>query len=148
MLQEGTNISSELISEGIMIGCYSRVSRNDPVSTASQGRSNIVLVEVVLSLQPESHKRQRLALSGVHDREPIKRSPRRLIRLTFAALSQYALRHAPSGGLELGSKVVASLGDRLHDGPKARFSVADQDYERLLSACAPDTHIKPDIYTP
>lgn len=74
MLREGTNIPSELISEGITIGCYSRVSRNDPVSTASQGRSDIVLVEVVLSLQPESHKGQRLALSGVHDRESIKRA--------------------------------------------------------------------------
>lgn len=148
MLREGKNIPSELVSQGITIGCYSRVSRNDPVSTASQGRSDVVLVEMVLSLQPKSDKRQRLALSRVHNREPIKRSPRRLIRLTFAALSQYTLRHAPSGGLELSSKVVASLGDGLHDGPKARFSIADQDCERLLSAYAPDTFIKPDICIP
>lgn len=53
--------------------CGLRVGRDDPVSSAPQGRSNVKLVEVGLLLKSERDKRKRFPLSRVHDSESDKR---------------------------------------------------------------------------
>jgi hypothetical protein len=105
--------------------CGLRVGRDDPISSAPQGRSNIKLVEVGLFLKSERDKRKRFPLSRVHDSESGKRRQENDQKLRESAT--HVEMCLPPGCLELSCKVIRGLGNGLHDCPKSGFPVSNED---------------------